>query len=585
MLLSRLIFDNVHILQSQIGRRQTYRWYQMIDSPHLLAGNGYLNQLIQFEDLYKACCLVPDFYPAISNAITVDRLDIVEYLWQIMTSMQHQQQLNSNNVNNNNYYYNSYNYHKFEIDVLFFRASRLGRFDIIKYFCSLADEKWSFYTAMVESIFSENLELLKYLAGKFELIGAKPYLEAKNNIFDTAAFVGNIGIIQWIDENWSIREKCYRTMYRKAVVAGHLHVLEYLVIQCSQLGLSSTRDLILLAIRKDRFDIFKLLVSSIGKNHFYSLKAIVEVSENGNLDLLKWINNNTTCTTDTSALDLAAKLGRLDIVRYLHLIELKERPFTQWILPRPMVISKQWSEGCTNHAFDSAIKIERLDIVNWLIANRSEGFSYKSLEYAAYNGSVELMKMLLRITTFEVTEAVMNLAVRNGRLELLKWLFENDNNSLKSILQESIDSAANNGSVDVISWLNDNTTLRNSQATIWKCMMTGKLEAVQWWLKKAAPEDDVPECIRGVIQTAARFGHIHILDWLFSNYQSIFSIDQEEFEHTMEIGDERTLRWILNKIGVPKYVTSINLEKYNTSRKTIIILKLFIKRNNINLLK
>ncbi|EFA74772.1 hypothetical protein PPL_11804 [Heterostelium album PN500] len=149
-------------------------------------------------------------------------------------------------------------------------------------------------------------------------------------------------------------------------------------------------------------------------------------------------------------------------------------------------------------------KKENDDIVNWLITNRSEGFSYKSLEYA-YNGSVELMKMLLRITTFGVTEAVMNL--RNGRLELLKWLFENDNNSLKSTLQESMDSAANNGSVDVISWLNDNTTLRNSQATILKCMMTGKLEVVQWWLKKAAPEDDVPECIHGVIQTAARFGH------------------------------------------------------------------------------
>ncbi|EFA83221.1 hypothetical protein PPL_04011 [Heterostelium album PN500] len=133
----------------------------------------------------------------------------------------------------------------------------------------LTGKSWSFYTAMVESIFSENLELLKYLAGKFELSGAKPYLEAKNNIFDTAV----------LTEGATFR-----------------------------------------------------------------------------------------------AMDLVAANGHFKTMVFLH---------------------RNRNEGCTNQAFDSANKMD-----------------------------VELMKMLLRITTFGVTEAVMNLAVRNGRLELLKQSYK-----------------------------------------------------------------------------------------------------------------------------------------------------------------
>lgn len=60
----------------------------------------------------------------------------------------------------------------------------------------------------------------------------------------------------------------------------------------------------------------------------------------------------------TTAMDGAAAMGHLEVVKWLH---------------------ARRSEGCTMRALDGAIANNHFDVMEWLFANRSDGFSLAAL--------------------------------------------------------------------------------------------------------------------------------------------------------------------------------------------------------------
>lgn len=83
--------------------------------------------------------------------------------------------------------------------------------------------------------------------------------------------------------------------------------------------------------------------------------------------------------------------------------------------------SLQW----TTKAMDGAAARGRLDIMEWLYVNRSEGCSCAAMNEAAANGHLEVVEWLSRnYSSVSRREEALCLAARHGRLDTVKFLRE-----------------------------------------------------------------------------------------------------------------------------------------------------------------
>ncbi|KAJ3319096.1 hypothetical protein HDU76_000652 [Blyttiomyces sp. JEL0837] len=127
-------------------------------------------------------------------------------------------------------------------------------------------------------------------------------------------------------------------------------------------------------IENDRLDVLKELHHWCNCPGIFT-NAMDRAAELGKLDIVKWLHENRTegCTTD--AMDLAASNGYLNVVKYLH---------------------ENRNEGCTTAAMDSAAGKGFLDVVKWLHENRTEGCTTRAMDDAAELGCLPVVKYLQR---------------------------------------------------------------------------------------------------------------------------------------------------------------------------------------------
>lgn len=99
----------------------------------------------------------------------------------------------------------------------------------------------------------------------------------------------------------------------------------------------------------------------------------------GNLEVLKWLHDNTSAGCTTDAMDIAASDGRLDMVLWFH---------------------KNRREGCTSDAMNRAAANGHLEVVKWLYENRSEGSPLTAMCKAARCSQFRDGYKQLRVTQY-----------------------------------------------------------------------------------------------------------------------------------------------------------------------------------------
>ncbi|EGG18527.1 hypothetical protein DFA_04021 [Cavenderia fasciculata] len=198
---------------------------------------------------------------------------------------------------------------------------------------------------------------------------------ATTKAMDYAAEMGNIEIIEFLHQHR--QEGCTTNALENAIKNGHTETIEYLVqvikCKCSSVAVQT-------AIEKGRLDIISLLYDNYPNN-------------NDSDDI--WKTNN---------MDLAAKLGFLDIVLFLH---------------------QHRQEGCTTDALDNACKFGFMDIVLFLHQHRTEGATHKALCGAASNGHFEMVQFLYNNRQEEVDIArALESSCFNSRIEIVSFLVD-----------------------------------------------------------------------------------------------------------------------------------------------------------------
>lgn len=187
--------------------------------------------------------------------------------------------------------------------------------------------------------------------------------------------------------------------------------------------------------------------------------------ENGWLDLLNYGHNYKRFPTwDSSACDMAAKNGHINILK--------------WLRENEYVISFD--------ASDIAARSGQFAVLEWLHQNMSEFTHWRSHTYAAaaLGGHFDILKYLHKTCTFRCPwdESTCANAALIGRLDILIFAYDNGcpmNNHAYSL-------AASNGHLHVLKWAKARFKNINHLFTPWICYKAAKYKQLHIlkWLRK-----------------------------------------------------------------------------------------------------
>ncbi|GAM24807.1 hypothetical protein SAMD00019534_079820 [Acytostelium subglobosum LB1] len=316
----------------------------------------------------------------------------------------------------------------------------------------------------------------------------------------TSARHGHIEMSRFLYENRpaSRSDKILMTSFKNAIKCGHLEIVS--TIHGWQLANKTAEEA---SSNKDQLRIKKVWrMLTLGKKSKNKKKASpssgVEVDDcmdiaarYGRLDIVKWLHENrsdTGCTT--SAMDWAAYCGHLEIVKFLHenrteggtekcwleaaenghlevikfLHHNRTEPCTPEVMEHAAMQGRmavvQWlhynrTEGCTNKAIDHAAMSGHLNVIKWLFDNRTEGCSYMALDNAAAFGHKDIVVYLHEVISAPCSKQAMTNAAMIGKLDIVEYLHDN---RTEGCHRAAMTSAAFNGYFEVVKFLHHNRT-------------------------------------------------------------------------------------------------------------------------------
>lgn len=127
---------------------------------------------------------------------------------------------------------------------------------------------------------------------------------------------------------------------------------------------------------------------------------LVTIIKRGDLALIEWMHDHDIAFF-SDVMDVAASVGRLDIVRFLH---------------------THRTEGCTKMAMSDAVAKGRLEVVQFLHEHRTEGCTSRSVNTAAQHGHLACIQYLHEHNVSGFTQWTMHEAAVAGQLAVVQFL-------------------------------------------------------------------------------------------------------------------------------------------------------------------
>lgn len=211
------------------------------------------------------------------------------------------------------------------------------------------------------------------------------------------------------------------------------------------------------------------------------------------------------------ALDIALRLGRLDVAKWLHqnysnlhVIDIACR-----FHPRN---SRQWCPSCTWKQVDLQIVRWAFCEFDWKDDEEAQTLYAKRLaRTAAATGNLDVLRFLFEISlNLELEPDCVDEAASNGHVSVVCWLHEN--NQLCTF--KAMDGAAENGHLEIVQWLHENRTEGCTTEAMDKAAANGYLDVVQW-LHAFRSEGSSTDAM----DYSAKYGHLNVVRWLHENRQ------------------------------------------------------------------
>jgi hypothetical protein len=289
-----------------------------------------------------------------------------------------------------------------------------------------------------------------------------------------------------------------------AATTGNLEILEW----AQSIGSELHEDVFNAAAENGQLGALKWLKDS----GCYWQPSIWESSaRRKNKDVFIWLQENSFGSCDNEKCQhAAAKSGNLEVLRLLK------------------------TRGVKTHetqVFDAAVLGNHLEMIEWLLVDRDCNWTSDTTKNACLAGNFDLLKR-----SFDrgcpLNEFCSRNAALGGHFEILIWLVGNK----CPVNHETTAAAARGGHFEILQWLFSYGCQMSGGTTI-GAIERGRLDILQWAISNGC------SLLEGVaIPTAAKYGHVHIMDWLWKNYRSKCSTTSV-FLYAAEGGHLESLRW------------------------------------------
>lgn len=246
-------------------------------------------------------------------------------------------------------------------------------------------------------------------------------------------------------------------------------------------------------------------------------KAMNMAAAFNHLDVVKWLQANRSEGCTTNAMDHAAGGGHLEMVRWLHTYR---------------------SEGCTNRAMEKAAGRGYLDIVKWMHENRSEGCTTYAMDKAAELGHLDVVQWLHEHRTEGCSRFALSISATAGNLDIVRYLHENQLGGNEEDDQDTADSPACNGDLDMLRFFHEQRHTNCSSEGLDGAASNGHMNVVAW-IHENNPDLPVFEGLYLVAQK----GDLAMMKYLVMNFDC--SIDTELFDTIASYKQFALLEWLL----------------------------------------
>lgn len=252
----------------------------------------------------------------------------------------------------------------------------------------------------------------------------------------------------------------------------------------------------------------------------------------------------------------AAKNGRLDVLQWVHANVGFDNRCSRWP-PRPRSVG--------SHDEDSGLLVQacrsgRKDLVKWLLDQGCEDTDKMfATAGAAKGGHLELLKWLYEELHFEISPMAFYYAVKRQHDDVVTWIMENIEEA-DEIFHYSdaweggvCEAAAKAGRLDLIKRIHEK--FPETYGELWwgrivkGAIRSGNKELVAWLINQPRCSNDISGPARAarlgdlsllrvlieekdfesgfqwLAEQAAKGGHIHVLEWLFSRKQDLDPVD------------------------------------------------------------
>ncbi|EFA77707.1 hypothetical protein PPL_12316 [Heterostelium album PN500] len=388
VVINKLIFDNVKSINRLRGEGNVYKWSQVIQLPHVQAGNNYLHLLKESLQMNFGA------FQIFRNAVHAGSLEMFEYLLQYYRFTTAQISLDRVSTLKEQL-----------LNSILINASRCNRLDIIE--CLLRTfptYRWDFYGAMVDAPYSGNWEILKRL---------KKLHEQHNNdsdfsycsVFDSAASVGRLDMIQWLLVNRS-EDFEKSEMLIPAIEAGHLPVVEYILREHKELLDKEDKVLVKTAAVNGHLDVLKLLYEekfSVPDN------IVDDAALSGNLKLIKWLQENKIGVASLRAIQSAVTIEDLQTLVWLY-----HNSSDVVHLNIPFIVKL-------------AVANNHLSVVKWLLENTTteRHIDSETIVNVAKGNYFDMFQFLLKNAQVQIPDNLLDIVVSRGHFKFIKYLHEN----------------------------------------------------------------------------------------------------------------------------------------------------------------
>lgn len=336
-----------------------------------------------------------------------------------------------------------------------------------------------------------------------------------------AARSGHLSVVKWLYKHKVKRYSCRTPL--SAIHSGNLGMLEWMATTNLPMRGLASNEAVRFAAEKGSIDILKWLHRNGYIKNINTKQGIIYAVINGHLTTAQWLYRKGYSTPSSQAVSYAARIGRVDIIRWL--------------------LSVMDDKSCGTDVMDYAALNGHLETIKWLSANTMFAPSKHAIMWASEYNHLDVVMWLYKNYKWpraEIAEA-MEVAATYGNLEILKWLYTESLNpgKMRQFLSNipgistmlsalsalsalpsnphllntnSMDWAAKNGHLDIVKWLHENSTEGCTKRAMDMAAEEGHLHIVKW-LHKNRTEG----CTTAAMDAAATHGHLYILEWLYRN--------------------------------------------------------------------